>query len=958
MATVAQRSFAAGEVGPELYPRPDMIKYATGARTMRNMFVKKHGGASNRPGFSFVCEVKDSSKRTRVIPFRHTDALTCVLEFADSSVRAVQNGSQVRNASQNITGITAANPAVLTYAGADNFANGDNVYVTGVVGAMANFVNDRTFKVAGLNAGANTFQLNYPDGTAVNSTAWGSYTSGGTVSEVLQILDTTSAPTALYSESELFDISYQQIANALYLAHIGHPARKLIATAILTWTNAVTSMGPNIAAPTNIGGVRGAAGSKTFKYKVTSVANDTFEESLANIKERQVTISSTSNANPAVCTTSTSHLYATGDSVFIKDTLYGLNGYYTITVLTGTTFSIPVDKSAEGAPSLGGFCYRDIVTIVSAADGTAAAPCVLSWTAATNAREYNIYKEKQGLYCYHGTSATTTYNDEGGNGDPLDNPPEVRTDINDATTPDADTYPAVVASIQQRLAFAQTTDNGQTGWASKTALENNFTRHYPLVDDDSVKFTLAGELNEIRHLLDLGSIVCLTKGGEWVLQGDQSGFLTPTQVNPKQVGYNGSSKLKPVLINNNALYVQALQGIVRDLAFDFSVDGYKGNDLTIFSSHLFDNHTIVDWTYQQVPNSIVWAVRDDGVLLGLTYLREQEILAWHHHDTDGFFESVATVREGTEDVVYAVIRRTIGGVTKRYIERMNTRTIDDIEDCVFMDSAVTRDGRHTGVTTMTLSGGTTWTYEEDLTITASASTFAASDVGKQIHLVGSDGTKIRFTLTAYTSGTVMTGRAHRTVPASMQSTAIGNASGSWGLARADVTGLWHMEGKEVSVFADGFVVGSPNNAEVSTTYTVTNGTITLDKPYVVVHVGLPFISDLETLDLDTVQGETLVDKKKLTAKFTAWFEKTRGIFSGPKAPADDADDPLDGLFETEWRTDETQDEPPDLFTGTKSDLIRAEWNSHGRVFMRQVDPVPVTVQGIAPSGMIPFRAGG
>lgn len=963
MGTLAQRSFAGGEIAPAIHAHVDMVKYITGLKTCRNFFVKKHGGVSNRSGTSFVCEIKDSSKRARLVPFRHTDDLTFVLEFGNASVRGVQTGTQIRKTAQNITGITNANPAVLTYSGSDNYSNGDEIYISGIVGAIGAYLNGRNFLVANVNTGANTFELQYLGGTNVNSTSMGAYGSGGTIAEVHEIIDTSSPdPVTLYAEADLFDVQYSQSAEILSLAHPDYAIREISVTALTTWTNSSANLGPAIPnGPNTVIGVRGASGSKTFKYKVTCVDEENFEESLANIREGQLTVTGITSANPAVVTTSTNHGYKTGDVVDINKAQwfdFNIDAEYSITVLSATTFSIPVNSSAATGYIGCNGCSRGTITIHDAADPTTSAPNVLSWSAVAGVREYNVYKERQGLYGFHGTTASTTYNDEGGNGDALENPPENRTDINDTSTPDVDTFPGVVGSVQQRRVFARTNDGKQTGWASKTALPKNFTMHFPLVDDDSVKFKLAGEQNEIRHILDLGSIVVLTAGGEWILEGDAAGLLTPTQVNPRQVGYNGSSKIKPVLINNNALYVQARGNIIRDLAFDFQVDGYRGNDLTIFASHLFEGYTIVDWAYQQSPNSIVWAVRSDGVLLGLTYLREQDIWAWHRHDTDGgIIESVATVPEGEEDALYLLVKRTINGSTKRYIERMNTRNIEDIEDAIFMDCAKTIDGRHTGVVTMTLSGGTTWAYDETITITASSGTFTSADVGKAIHLVGADGTKIRFTLTAYTSSTVMSGRPHKTVPVGMRSTAIGNGSGSWALAISAVTGLWHLEGQTVSVFADGFVLGSPNN-EAYTVYTVTNGQITLDRPYAVIHVGLPITADLETLDLDTVQGETMVDKKKLITKFTAWLEKTRTFFSGPKPPEDDDDDPLQGLYETKLRNDESQDDPVELFTGTKTDLIRAEWNNNGRVFLRQVDPAPVSVLAIAPSGMIPFRGGG
>ena len=299
-----------------------------------------------------------------------------------------------------------------------------------------------------------------------------------------------------------------------------------------------------------------------------------------------------------------------------------------------------------------------------------------------------------------------------------------------------------------------------------------------------------------------------------------------------------------------------------------------------------------------------------------------------------------------------VVKRTINGRVTKYIEKFATRQVSEetVENSIIMDSSQSYSGVNSTATTMTLSGGTNWTFDESLTLTASASYFSSSDVGDQIHLTGSDGTLIRFTIDAFTSSTVVTGRPNKTVPVAMRSV----STLVWSKAVTEITGLWHLEGKSVSIFGDGFVVASPNNDSYDTV-TVTNGVATLDKAYSVVHVGLPFISEIETLDIDTPQGETLADKKKLVSKLSIFVEDSRGIWAGPKPPVNDAVDPLDGLYEFKIRDDEDYDSPVELKTGVIELNIEPNWNSNGRVFIRQVDPVPVAILAVAPAGLYPFR---
>lgn len=491
-------------------------------------------------------------------------------------------------------------------------------------------------------------------------------------------------------------------------------------------------------------------------------------------------------------------------------------------------------------------------------------------------------------------------------------------------------------------------------------------RSFPLIDSDGFFVDpLNRNFGAVKHVLDLDQPVVFTDTGEFILMGDEAGAVTPTAINPKSVSENGCSSVAPVVVGNSAIYVQAGGQILRDLLVEFDADGYKGRDLSVFSSHLVEGSaTIVDMAYQKTPHSVVWMVRSDGVLLSLTYVKEQRILGWARHDfSGGTVENVCCIPEGTEHAVYVVVKRTINGRTTRYIERMDTRVVDDVTDYVGMDSAVTQDGTNTGSTTMTISGGSAWDDTELLTVTVSAVTdvnegsgFKAADVGNAIHFYDSDGELlVRITITEVTSTTVVKGFASESVPAAIRTT----ATTYWGHAKTVVKGLWHLVGEEVSVFGDGTVVASPNNETYGTPLEVaSDGTVTLPAPYVKVHVGLPFITDIETLNVDSAESETLANKKSNPSAITMHLEKTRGVFAGAQAPSDDDDDPLEKLTELKLRNLEGYNEPADLFTGEVTVNIQSNWNQKGRVFLRQVDPVPMTVNSIFPNGLFPFRKAG
>lgn len=941
MSTVNQRSFAGGEIAPALYARVDVSKYATGARTLRNFHVMRHGGAQNRSGTKFIGEVKDSSKVVRLIPFVYSTTQTYVLEFGDQYMRVIKDGAYILRASQAITGITNANPAVLTYSGADNYANGDEVYISGVVGAMGAYVNNRNFKVVNLNAGANTFELDYMDGTNVNSSGFGAYTSGGTIEEVYEI--STS-----YADDDLSELQFVQSADVLTIVHPSYPPSELARLADDNWTLTEITFAPGIAQPNGGFMTSVAAGANTYRYRVTAVAEETYEESVPGF-EATKNITGATQANPVVIT-SVAHGYSNNDEVYITGVggMTEINGVkYLIANVAANTFELAgIDGTGFTAYTAGGTVARTCIRVDNAAAPSTSNPHIVNWVAVSGAIEYNVYKEKNGVYGYLGTAQTTDFDDVGTDPDVTDTPPIERNPFEAAGD-----YPSVVTYYQQRLGFAATNNEIEKIWFSQAAHFKNFTVSSPIQDDDAITFTMAGrQVNQVKHMIDIGKLIVFTTGGEWSIEGGSNGVLLPGEINPKQYSYNGASSLAPIVIGSNALYVQGRGSVVRDFAFDFEVDGYRGNDLTIFSAHLFDDYQIVDWAYQQIPHSILWAVRDDGVLLGLTFVREQEMVAWHRHDTDGIVENVCVIPEATEDAVYIVVARTIGGATKRYVERLSSRNLNLIEDATFLDSFLTYDGRNTNTAhTMTLSGSG-WTYTDTLTLTSSAAYFSASEVGNEIHITGSDGTIIRCEITAYTSTTVVSVLPNRTVPVSMRATAIS----TWSRAVDEVSGLWHLNGKDVSIFADGFVVANPNNSAYDVK-TVTNGAIALDKCYGVIHAGLPYTSDIETLNIDSAQGETIADKKQIVTKVTLFVEDSRGVWIGAKPPEDEATDFLGGLTEVKVRNDEGYDEPVALKTGTIDVNIRSEWNSNGRVFIRQTDPIPVAVLAVLPAGLFPFR---
>lgn len=251
-------------------------------------------------------------------------------------------------------------------------------------------------------------------------------------------------------------------------------------------------------------------------------------------------------------------------------------------------------------------------------------------------------------------------------------------------------YPRAVGFYQERLCFGGTIAEPQTVWLSKTGDYYNFSASTPTVDDDAITATMAArQVNVIRHFLGLGNLVVLTSGSEWLISAD--GAITPTNISAKPQGYRGCAILEPLVIGNVALFIQQQGYRVRDLGYAYDTDSYTGNDLTIMAEHMFRDHTVKDWCYQQEPDSMAWLAREDGALLSLTYLREHDVFAWARHPTDGTVESVAAVPGdyGT-DVYLCAVRNG-----RRVIELMKPVNVKDARSAYYLDSGVLYDGEPT-----------------------------------------------------------------------------------------------------------------------------------------------------------------------------------------------------------------------------------------------------------------------
>ena len=742
------RSFGGGEIGPLLYGRLDLAKNQTGLAKCQNFVVTPQGPVENRAGFGYVLKTKTNG--ACLIPFSYNSEQTYSLEFGPSYIRFHTNGGTVLEAAQNITGISQANPGVLTYSGADP-TNGQWFYLSGIGGMTA--LNGRYVVVTNVNAGANTFQLFDLFGDAIDTTALSAYTAGGTMARVYEI----SSP---YLAADLFDLHYEQSADVLTITHKDYVTRELRRLGAASWTLTTVSFVPTIAtpaAPTAAAGGPGGGTPVTHTYVTTALAAGTLEESLASASD---------------------------------------------------------DES------------RDLTVAGNFIDVTPAA--------VAGAVRYNVYKLKGGIYGYIGQSDGAALRDNNIDPDMSKTPPL-------SNAPFAAENPRAVAYHEQRRCFGGGGTSPQTIWTTRSGTESNLTYSIPSQDDDAITARIvAREAQQVRHLVALGDLLALTSGGVWRIAATGSDALTPATFSVKPQSYVGASNVQPMVGSQSVLYVSERGNHIREVSYRWETQTYQSDDISVLAPHLVDYQDIVQLAYSKAPMQILWAVRDDGVLLALTHMPEHEVKAWHKHAAggSGLFKSVCAVAEGDEDGVYVIVRRTINNDQVEYVERLHSRQFTALEDAFFVDSGLTYDGA----------------------------------------------------------------------------------------ATTTITGLWHLEGMSVVALADG---------GVEPAQTVTGGSITLSAAASVVHVGLAYDCDFQTLPLALeamALGQGMV--KNANEAFVRVYQSS-GIKIGPS---------FDKLRAYPQRT---QADPYGAPPGMVSDIISMKptpaWVQDGAICVRQADPLPLSI---------------
>ncbi|MDD2657195.1 MAG: ubiquitin-activating E1 FCCH domain-containing protein [Candidatus Pacebacteria bacterium] len=488
--------------------------------------------------------------------------------------------------------------------------------------------------------------------------------------------------------------------------------------------------------------------------------------------------------------------------------------------------------------------------------------------------------------------------------------------------------PGAIAFFEQRFMAGGTENDPLDVYGSASADFENFIQD-PADASSAVQYSLLSDkVDSVNWMIGEEYLMIGTAAGVWRLGASSaSDPLTIDNVVAKRQLSTGVKDMDAEMVQDSILYVQRGGTTVRKAAWQWEKDKYVGLDVTRIAKHITKGSTralsgIVDMDYQSEPMSILWAVRKDGILLGMVYEPEENLYPWFRVTTDGDFESVAAVTNAdNEDQVWVIVKRTIGGATKRYVEYFKPHEFFNVyEDAFFVDSGLTWDGG----AAKTITG---ITNANPPVVTATAHGFTDGD---EVRITGVLGmTEVNQGLVnAYTVANKTTNTFELS---GIDSSAWGSytSGGSAQVVSKSLSGLSHLAGETVAVHTN---EGKHPNIVVSS-----GGSISLTHYANVVTAGLPYNYNLQPMKIEPgIPEGTSRGRKKKIISLSAAFHESAGVKWGP-----DADHLTDVPFGTGGA--------PVLFTGDKETDFDGDYETDASIYIQGSSPLPCTVLSITPN---------
>lgn len=555
----------------------------------------------------------------------------------------------------------------------------------------------------------------------------------------------------------------------------------------------------------------------------------------------------------------------------------------------------------------------------------------IGWNEVAGASAYIVYKRRAGMFGFMayvraednfgGVAPTRTYRSVDNNLNPNVSQTPKRAENPFPTSND---NPAICFFFQQRRCFAASYNRPNGFTISQIGVFDGFRSSIPGLPDDAFEFALgAARTQRIKHVISLDDLLIFTSSQEWRLSTNSVGFSASQPPDLRPQSSIGVSEIPPLVVGTDVMYIPASKRGMYRMNYSFDFNKFMSDDISVLSKHLFRNRRLVGWCYAQEPNFLVYGFFDDGQGIIFAYNREQQVYAFTRFETDGFIDAMCTIREDGIDRVYVAVRRVVNGNTVRYFERLANRDFMDITTAFFVDCGAFAQ---TNITIANVAGGVVYT--------ASPHGFSNGQSVRLYEIVGFNPVDASFQInTRYkvsvVNATQFTLNSYDTgLPVNIDNFVYAGK----GVARpmiSSMSGLGHLEGRAVSVLADGFVVEG---------LVVASGNITLPFEAGRITAGLPYESEIHTLELEREDAPTR-GRKKTVSHLVARVQETRGIKVGTRD---------NKVYELKERDYEALPDPVNPGSEVFRQNIGTGWSDEVKLIIIQDKPLPMTVLSVIP----------
>ena len=519
-------------------------------------------------------------------------------------------------------------------------------------------------------------------------------------------------------------------------------------------------------------------------------------------------------------------------------------------------------------------------------------------------------------------------------------------------------FPSTVTFFEERLVFANTATEPQTLFFSVSGDFTDFAEG--ITSGSSLTYTIgSNQVNVIRYLVAARSLIVGTSGGEYVVTSGTQEPLNPTNTQIKRQTTYGTADIQPVQVGNVTLFVQRAKRKVRELGYNYDADSYTAPDLTILAEHITESG-IKEFALQQEPDNIVWCVLENGKLVGMTYRREEQVVAWHEHIIGGRFGTcTVTVSDYANIAVGTTLTftKSDGSIVTFTSEAVSG---DDPADTSLgwrpnesnnttADNIFTRINAHADFTVANPSAAIVTIFETNhngsgfLSCVSSDTTrLVTTDEGisqvESLAIVPGDLDEdsvymiVKRTVNGAVSRSIEYFSAFDFGTDVTDAFFVDSALSYSGSAATSMSGLGHLEGETVAILADG---------STHPTKSVASGALTLERTATKAHIGLNYSSVLQTMRIEAGGTEGTSQ-----AKIKRIHDVTLRLYRSVGAKVGSLESELDLIH---FRSSaDRMDTAIGLFSGDKEVEFRGGYDSDAFVLVKQDQPLPLTILAIYP----------